>query len=119
LTYNLGVLIVGNSKICDSQCSDFFPIVVMRLECLLNLFPSDYVFILLYGLLNHTVFFCANIFLMLIFFLSVLEDGHDIQKAVMKLVGRRTVPQVFIHSQHLGGADGRLYWKRLYFLVFI
>ncbi|KAH7443795.1 hypothetical protein KP509_02G051200 [Ceratopteris richardii] len=33
------------------------------------------------------------------------EDGSDIQLAVSNLVGRRTVPQVFIHGKHLGGSD--------------
>eukprot|EP00250_Pteridium_aquilinum_P010956 c19746_g1_i1 orf=478-960(-) len=32
-------------------------------------------------------------------------DGFDIQKAVTELVGRRTVPQVFIDGKHLGGSD--------------
>ncbi|MCO5600019.1 hypothetical protein L7F22_054127 [Adiantum nelumboides] len=33
------------------------------------------------------------------------EDGADIQQAVADLVGRRTVPQVFIHGKHIGGSD--------------
>ncbi|KAI5074122.1 hypothetical protein GOP47_0010083 [Adiantum capillus-veneris] len=33
------------------------------------------------------------------------EDGADIQKAVSDLIGRRTVPQVFIHGKHIGGSD--------------
>ncbi|KAJ6829001.1 glutaredoxin-C8 isoform X1 [Iris pallida] len=33
------------------------------------------------------------------------EDGSDIQDALAKIVGRRTVPQVFIHGKHLGGSD--------------
>ena len=41
------------------------------------------------------------------FSFTALEDGYDIQKAVINLVARRTVPQVFIHKQHLGGADGK------------
>ncbi|XP_020102741.1 glutaredoxin-C8 isoform X1 [Ananas comosus] len=34
------------------------------------------------------------------------EDGSDIQDALSEMVGRRTVPQVFILGEHLGGSDG-------------
>ncbi|XP_051149774.1 glutaredoxin-C4 [Andrographis paniculata] len=33
------------------------------------------------------------------------DDGRDIQDALIELVGRRTVPQVFINGKHLGGSD--------------
>ncbi|XP_020275634.1 glutaredoxin-C8-like [Asparagus officinalis] len=33
------------------------------------------------------------------------EDGEDIQNALAKLVGRWTVPQVFIKGEHIGGCD--------------
>ncbi|KAK1324065.1 Glutaredoxin-C4 [Acorus calamus] len=33
------------------------------------------------------------------------EDGSDIQDALGDMVGRRTVPQVFIKGKHLGGSD--------------
>jgi len=33
------------------------------------------------------------------------EDGYDIQDALSEIVGRRTVPQVFINGKHLGGSD--------------
>ncbi|CAI9298110.1 unnamed protein product [Lactuca saligna] len=33
------------------------------------------------------------------------EDGAKIQNALGELVGRRTVPQVFINGKHLGGSD--------------
>ncbi|XP_047328540.1 glutaredoxin-C4 [Impatiens glandulifera] len=33
------------------------------------------------------------------------DDGWDIQDAVSQLVGRRTVPQVFINGKHIGGSD--------------
>ncbi|XP_010913704.1 glutaredoxin-C8 [Elaeis guineensis] len=33
------------------------------------------------------------------------EDGWDIQDALSEIVGRRTVPQVFIHGKHIGGSD--------------
>ncbi|XP_073117345.1 uncharacterized protein [Elaeis guineensis] len=33
------------------------------------------------------------------------EDGSNIQDALAVIVGRRTVPQVFINGKHLGGSD--------------
>ncbi|KAI3772106.1 hypothetical protein L6452_03281 [Arctium lappa] len=33
------------------------------------------------------------------------EDGWKIQDALSEMVGRRTVPQVFINGKHLGGSD--------------
>ncbi|WCJ42194.1 Glutaredoxin family protein [Euphorbia peplus] len=36
------------------------------------------------------------------------EDGRSIQDALGEIVGRRTVPQVFIHGKHLGGSDDTL-----------
>ncbi|KAL8191533.1 hypothetical protein R6Q57_028264 [Mikania cordata] len=33
------------------------------------------------------------------------EDGSKIQDALSEIVGRRTVPQVFINGKHLGGSD--------------
>ncbi|KAG6488467.1 hypothetical protein ZIOFF_049710 [Zingiber officinale] len=33
------------------------------------------------------------------------DDGPEIQDALSEFVGRRTVPQVFIHGKHLGGSD--------------
>ncbi|CAD5187508.1 glutaredoxin-C8 [Musa acuminata AAA Group] len=33
------------------------------------------------------------------------EDGYEIQDALSEMVGRRTVPQVFIQGKHLGGSD--------------
>jgi glutaredoxin 3 len=38
------------------------------------------------------------------FFLNA-EDGWEIQDALSDMVGRRTVPQVFVHGKHLGGSD--------------
>lgn len=35
------------------------------------------------------------------------DDGSDIQDAVSEIVGRRTVPQVFIDGKHIGGSDGK------------
>ncbi|XP_075508909.1 glutaredoxin-C4 [Primulina tabacum] len=33
------------------------------------------------------------------------EDGANIQDALSQIVGRRTVPQVFINGKHIGGSD--------------
>ncbi|WVZ20659.1 hypothetical protein V8G54_007981 [Vigna mungo] len=33
------------------------------------------------------------------------EDGSKIQDVLINIVGRRTVPQVFVNGQHLGGSD--------------
>ena len=33
------------------------------------------------------------------------EDGSNIQDALGEIIGRRTVPQVFINGKHLGGSD--------------
>ncbi|KAH7861994.1 hypothetical protein Vadar_033494 [Vaccinium darrowii] len=33
------------------------------------------------------------------------DDGWNIQDALSEIVGRRTVPQVFINGKHLGGSD--------------
>ncbi|KAJ7566704.1 hypothetical protein O6H91_02G115000 [Diphasiastrum complanatum] len=38
--------------------------------------------------------------------LDLRDDGRDIQDALFELVGKRTVPQVFINGKHLGGSDG-------------
>ncbi|CAI0627980.1 unnamed protein product [Linum tenue] len=37
------------------------------------------------------------------------EDGYDIQEALGELVGRRTVPQVFVDGKHIGGSDGKFH----------
>ncbi|KAB2016438.1 hypothetical protein ERO13_D08G091300v2 [Gossypium hirsutum] len=33
------------------------------------------------------------------------DDGWNIQDALSEIVGRRTVPQVFINGKHIGGSD--------------
>ncbi|CAH8285708.1 unnamed protein product [Eruca vesicaria subsp. sativa] len=33
------------------------------------------------------------------------EDGWSIQSALGEIVGRRTIPQVFINGKHIGGSD--------------
>ncbi|THU63001.1 hypothetical protein C4D60_Mb01t11110 [Musa balbisiana] len=37
--------------------------------------------------------------------LDEIEDGSEIQDALSDIVGRRTVPQVFVRGKHLGGSD--------------
>lgn len=36
------------------------------------------------------------------------DDGGRIQEVLLDLVGRSTVPQVFVNGKHIGGSDGRL-----------
>ncbi|KAK0652784.1 putative glutaredoxin [Cercophora newfieldiana] len=31
------------------------------------------------------------------------EDGSDVQDALLKITGQRTVPNIFINKQHIGG----------------
>ncbi|CAH2072277.1 unnamed protein product [Thlaspi arvense] len=33
------------------------------------------------------------------------EDGFSVQSALGEIVGRRTVPQVFVNGKHIGGSD--------------
>ena len=40
--------------------------------------------------------------------LDVIPEGPAIQSELAKLTGQRTVPNVFIKSQHLGGCDDTL-----------
>ena len=37
--------------------------------------------------------------------LDLREDGRDIQGVLLDLVGRNTVPQVFVYGHHVGGSD--------------
>ena len=37
--------------------------------------------------------------------LNQMDDGADIQDALMDLSGQRTVPNVFVKGNHLGGND--------------
>lgn len=37
--------------------------------------------------------------------LDDLADGDQVQQAIQTITGRRTVPQVFIGGEHLGGCD--------------
>lgn len=34
------------------------------------------------------------------------DDGSQIQDVLLDLVGRRTVPQIFVNGKHIGGASG-------------
>ncbi|KAE8010564.1 hypothetical protein FH972_006927 [Carpinus fangiana] len=37
--------------------------------------------------------------------LDLRDDGMKIQNVLLDLVGRRTVPQVFVNGKHIGGSD--------------
>ncbi|KAJ7953060.1 Glutaredoxin family protein [Quillaja saponaria] len=37
--------------------------------------------------------------------LDLRDDGFQLQSALLDLVGRRTVPQVFVNGKHIGGSD--------------
>ncbi|XP_047327986.1 glutaredoxin-C3-like [Impatiens glandulifera] len=36
--------------------------------------------------------------------LDLRDDGYEIQSLLMEMVGRRTVPQVFVNGKHIGGS---------------
>ncbi|KAL1569528.1 Glutaredoxin-C3 [Salvia divinorum] len=40
--------------------------------------------------------------------LDLRDDGYKIQDVLLELVGRRTVPQVFVNGKHIGGSDDLL-----------
>ncbi|KAG9441767.1 hypothetical protein H6P81_017621 [Aristolochia fimbriata] len=40
--------------------------------------------------------------------LDLRDDGSEMQDVLLDLVGRRTVPQVFVHGKHIGGSDDTL-----------
>ncbi|BAU00029.1 Glutaredoxin-C3 protein [Vigna angularis] len=37
--------------------------------------------------------------------LDLRDDGYEIQSVILDLIGRRTVPQVFVNGKHIGGSD--------------
>jgi len=37
--------------------------------------------------------------------LDLLEDGHALQDALLAKTGQRTVPNIFINQEHVGGSD--------------
>ncbi|KAI0488307.1 hypothetical protein KFK09_028135 [Dendrobium nobile] len=37
--------------------------------------------------------------------LDLRDDGSEIQNVLLNLVGRQTVPQVFVNGKHIGGSD--------------
>ncbi|XLR64462.1 hypothetical protein HN51_006927 [Arachis hypogaea] len=39
------------------------------------------------------------------FFFFNVDDGYQIQSVLLDLVGRSTVPQVFVNGKHIGGSD--------------
>jgi len=41
-----------------------------------------------------------------VFFFPPVDDGYEIQSVILDLIGRRTVPQVFVNGKHIGGSDG-------------
>lgn len=43
------------------------------------------------------------------FLCTLTDDGRNIQDALGEIVGRRTVPQVFINGKHIGGSDGNMH----------
>lgn len=45
------------------------------------------------------------------------DDGADIQDALSKIVGRRTVPQVFINGKHMGGSDGQYFFEHSFHIL--
>jgi glutaredoxin 3 len=40
-----------------------------------------------------------------IYELNQMDDGADIQAALLEVSGQRTVPNVFVKGEHLGGND--------------
>jgi glutaredoxin 3 len=40
-----------------------------------------------------------------VFELDEMDDGADIQDALLDMTGQRSVPNVFIKGEHLGGND--------------
>ncbi|KAH7519965.1 hypothetical protein FEM48_Zijuj08G0093400 [Ziziphus jujuba var. spinosa] len=37
--------------------------------------------------------------------LDLRDDGPQIQSVLLDLIGRRTVPQIFVNGKHIGGSD--------------
>ncbi|XP_027361128.1 glutaredoxin-C3 [Abrus precatorius] len=37
--------------------------------------------------------------------LDLRDDGYQIQSVLLDLIGRKTVPQVFVNGKHIGGSD--------------
>lgn len=36
----------------------------------------------------------------------MVDDGYQIRDVLLDLVGRGTVPQIFVNGKHIGGSDG-------------
>ena len=45
-------------------------------------------------------------------YVTLADDGSKIQDILNNIVGRRTVPQVFINGKHLGGSDGKSFLSK-------
>lgn len=46
------------------------------------------------------------------------EDGEVLQNELLKLTGQRTVPNIFINQNHVGGVcSSTNFWSRLSYLV--
>lgn len=45
-------------------------------------------------------------FVLALKYVSVVGDGAQIQSVLLDVVGRSTVPQVFVNGKHIGGSDG-------------
>ena len=46
-----------------------------------------------------------------------MEDGADIQAALLELTGQKSVPNVFIHGKHVGGNGTIVESPHIYVLV--
>lgn len=59
-------------------------------------------------LFSVAAFYCeyAKLFLNGLKSCICVDDGGQIQRVLLDLVGRRTVPQVFVNGKHIGGSDG-------------
>ncbi|XP_041021050.1 glutaredoxin-C3 isoform X1 [Juglans microcarpa x Juglans regia] len=51
------------------------------------------------------IFGCASVFIMAIIMNLCADDGGQIQNVILDMVGRSTVPQVFVNGKHIGGSD--------------
>ena len=65
---------------------------------------GNYQIVLDPNLIAFVKHFCA--LLIEIICIHHAEDGREIQGVLLDLVGRHTVPQVFVNGHHVGGSDG-------------
>lgn len=64
------------------------------------------------GVIVATEIFFWRIVIGILKDLFVADDGSKIQDILVNIVGKRTVPQVFINGKHLGGSDGKYFLAR-------